>query len=1010
MSFMAMALSLFAHDIEQNGIYYDVVSISELTVKAVGLAKDKEGDVVIPAQIVLNGRNLSVLSVADEFAKNNKKITNLTILTQGKIGESAFYGCDKLLSVVISDTLICNNAFSNCSLLKTVKAKELTSIGIYAFSNCTSLKICDFPSAKEIKNGAFYNCLKLEQLFLPVAEKIGDNAFENCQQLLAFEIANSVKETGYDVFKNCKGLQSIVVGNGISILNDIFSGCSNLQKVKIVDSNNELCIGRVENRTCVYSGEGHANSSPHYFYEASRSMFSKYNVKEVYIGRNLTTECFRYRESYQSGAYYYDYQHIIPNPAFSNSKVEKVIFGPKVTQVPTTYPIPQKDWSKKIYVQDTWDGAFQNCTNLVEVINLGQIYIPENTFKGCIKLVSVASDARSIGQSAFEGCSALETLTLGRKIERIGRDAIKDCTSLKTINIASMTPPSCYADFPALNYIQTQVNIPYETANLYQNADYWKKFWGLTENIVSEFTIDNIVYCKVSDNVVAVCGNKLTTDSAVKLPEKVSFQGFDFAVTSINYRAFYNCANLKSIVVPNSVKDIEEEAFKYSGLRTVTLPNTITVIQKSTFEKCSKLENVEIPSSVTKIEDSAFAGCNLEDGILIPNSVTSLGNACFSSTALRSVTIPNSVTEMGTNVFFSSHLETVKWSKGLSVIPASTFYATYIKSISIPDWVTEIGERAFGWCKYLREVNISQSVTTIGERAFLWCNYLREVNIPQGVTTIGESAFEGCEFLPSINLPSSVINFGKNIFHYCSRLKKVIFEDGAGMLSFSAGVLNTSSTVYDTTIMYYYGGFYDTEIEDLYIGSSLSDKPRYSLSGKLLESYDGPFSKMERLKMLTIGKNVSSLGPRQEYIAQVKANMTPGSFKFCTAIDTVIVEATIPPTGAEFTDSVYQYSTLIVPEGCIDAYCQADGWKEFRNIFTPSTTDIKGNMYDSEKIKIEHNSSGIIILNARNSDVCIYNTMGVLIYKTRNYKDKVIPLERGLYLVKINGKTIKIIY
>lgn len=84
-----------------------------------------------------------------------------------------------------------------------------------------------------------------------------------------------------------------------------------------------------------------------------------------------------------------------------------------------------------------------------------------------------------------------------------------------------------------------------------------EKFWGLTENVVSEFTIDNIVYSKVSDNVVAVCGNKLTTDSAVKLPEKVSFQGFDFAVTSINYRAFYNCANLKSIVVPNSVKDIE---------------------------------------------------------------------------------------------------------------------------------------------------------------------------------------------------------------------------------------------------------------------------------------------------------------------------------------------------------------------------------------------------------------------------------------------------------------------
>lgn len=342
---------------------------------------------------------------------------------------------------------------------------------------------------------------------------------------------------------------------------------------------------------------------------------------------------------------------------------------------------------------------------------------------------------------------------------------------------------------------------------------------------------------------------------------------------------------------------------------------------------------------------------------------------------------------MGTYVFGSSHLETVNWSKGLSVIPASTFYDTYIKSISIPDWVTEIGERAFGWCYYLREVNI-----------------------PQSVTTIGESAFENCKFLPSINLPSSVIKFGKNIFHYCHHLKKVTFEDGDDMLSFSSGDLDTSSTVYNTTIKYYYGGFYDTKIEDLYIGSSLSDKPRYSLSGKLLESYDGPFSKMERLKKLTIGKNVSTLGPRQEYIAQVKANITPGSFKFCTAIDTVIVEATNPPIGAEFTDSVYQHSTLIVPEGCIDAYRQTDGWKEFCNIFTPSTTDIKGYMYDLEKIKIEHNSYGINILNATNSDVYIYNTMGVLIYKSRNYKDEVIPLKRGQYLVKINEKTIKIIY
>ena len=57
-------------------------------------------------------------------------------------------------------------------------------------------------AVKEIKESAFYNCSMLEHLLLPMAEKIGDNAFENCLQLSAFELTNSVKETGYDVFKN----------------------------------------------------------------------------------------------------------------------------------------------------------------------------------------------------------------------------------------------------------------------------------------------------------------------------------------------------------------------------------------------------------------------------------------------------------------------------------------------------------------------------------------------------------------------------------------------------------------------------------------------------------------------------------------------------------------------------------------------------------------------------------------------------------------------------------------
>lgn len=82
------------------------------------------------------------------------------------------------------------------------------------------------------------------------------------------------------------------------------------------------------------------------------------------------------------------------------------------------------------------------------------------------------------------------------------------------------------------------------------------------------------------------------------------------SVTEIEDRAFYRCKSLDQIYLPEGLKVIGNEAFYFCGIQTLQLPNSLEVLDRSAFFKCNNLEYVCLPRNVRHIGKWVFHGCN----------------------------------------------------------------------------------------------------------------------------------------------------------------------------------------------------------------------------------------------------------------------------------------------------------------------------------------------------------------------------------------------------------------
>ena len=139
----------------------------------------------------------------------------------------------------------------------------------------------------------------------------------------------------------------------------------------------------------------------------------------------------------------------------------------------------------------------------------------------------------------------------------------------------------------------------------------------------------------------AFCFSEMTS---ITIPDRV---------THIGDTCFFNCKKLTQIVLPESVSEIGGYAFTGCiSLKEVTLADGITRIGDSAFANCKELMHIEIPGSVSAIGNNAFTGCVSLAEVTLADGVSGIGNHIFDGcSSLEELTIPGSVGKIGSETF-----------------------------------------------------------------------------------------------------------------------------------------------------------------------------------------------------------------------------------------------------------------------------------------------------------------------------------------------------------------------
>ncbi len=791
------------------------------------------------------------------------KLYNLNEISVPKnleyIGAYAFSGCYNLKNFTVTN---CQNlkeigsfAFEDCSYLQYdefVIPANVEKLGYGIFGGCD--KILSISVSQDNRNFMSYNGFVYDkagttlllspsytQLDFTVCDnyatqtltKIGDYAFYKMARnssVGAFAVAPTVKEIGAHAFEYAADFASIIITSNVEKIGEYAFHYSKFKNFTVDEANEHF----ISSNGALYSKDGKTLIRVEFNTSATFTVSSPVNsiakgafstssrgASTVVIENDVTA-----LEPHSFEGLYTNYVTIaegvteIGEKAFLNARINETITLPTTLKTVAPY-------------------AFSGVENLAEVVfHEGLETLGEGAFyNSCVEYITTPSTLKSIGDYTFYG-SELYSITLSEGLETIGDYAFYDMMYLDPISFPStlkkigahafefnplaftlhegLEEIGDYA-FAGCSYEWQTLNIPSTLKKIGNGAFASNNF---TEIIVAKnanFQLyDELLLDAEGKTVVAAAFKALRTNYDVytlyQAPEGIeeiqgsAFEGASLrfikwpsTLTTIGERAFCN-VSATEIIIPENVQTIGKEAFKEADINSMVIQSSDISIDKTAFDDVSARFNyiyyvgteAEWAEIVKDIDKTIFEEYDEDDGLIVNIEVH-----CNYEIA-ESLSITEETVYLGTPNGYNSntHQLTVEASPK-DVEDYDVFWRTRSSQIATVDengvvtaqknGTVEIIARTPGlpWAKcnvIVENTSLFYYDIVDGEAIIVGFSHpnggivtIPETILDNPVTAIAEGAFENCYNITRINMPSTLKRIEKGAFKGCTSLEYVYY-------------------------------------------------------------------------------------------------------------------------------------------------------------------------------------------------------------------------------------------
>ena len=541
--------------------------------------------------------------------------------------------------------------------------------------------------------------------------------------------------------------------------------------------------------------------------------------------------------------------------------------------------------------------------------------------------ITLNNNLKSIENGVFFGNPLKEVfIPAGSSINNIGEKAFAgNQNNLQTITCMRTPPPNITENaFDADTYEKAELKVPAHALNLYQAHEVWGKFrkiFGVGSSQSSStavgtgdtFVVDYIRYevkdanakivhvAKIPENykdMIEHCAHDYGVVNMM-IPPKVKYKGEEYTVKGINDEADGGEAHVIGVL---------------------EIAHTVETIGKKAFYNCLNMKALILHDGLLKIGESAFEGGPVHHRfqLKLPNTVQEIGKKAFYRSCIDGeLKIPDSVTYIGVSAFDDTALEKITFGKGITRIEDYAFSdLCYMKELFIPDWITYIGSGSF----YESE-DVLKKVTCMATTPPV-----------MGLSAFADETYQSAELF----VPSSALQAYQDDLAWQQFAKITGIDDGLTLPPLkpvcTGDYINVNGIRYyvrdaEARVVYVAQPDYDRKYYNKIVIPATVEY--HGVTYWVKKVSENAFRSCKNLERVTLPASIDEI--KENAFCEI-----PGSIVIeCLAATPPLVAKNAIPKDKEWRKKVY----LTVPKSSVDLYKKDSNWKGFGAYFTIDIQD-----------------------------------------------------------------------